>query len=73
MSKKISKPNDIPNALMAHSLAVTDGGTCIGRIVAHDGSYFAFGTNNVLVGEFATQGQAMRALPAANKQSGARG
>ncbi len=57
---------DIPNPHAPDSLAVTDGTTSIGRIVARDGSYFAFGTDNILLGEFATQGQAMHALPAAS-------
>jgi len=68
-TKKVSTRNYIPSARMAHALAVTDGGTCIGRIVAHDGSYFAFGTDVVLLGEFSTQREAMRALPAAKASS----
>jgi hypothetical protein len=31
-----------------------------------DGAYFAFDVDNVLIGEYATQREAMRALPAAN-------
>jgi hypothetical protein len=69
MRKRISKCNDIPHAHAPGALAVTDGGTCIGRIVVRDGSYFAFETDNVLVGEFATQREAMRALPAAKASS----
>ena len=67
MRKKISKRNDISSAPAADSLAVTDGTTWIGRIVVRDGFYFAFGTNNILVGEFATQREAMCALPAAKE------
>jgi hypothetical protein len=45
---------------------VTDGGTCIGRIVVRDGSYFAFGADDILIGEFPSQREVMRVLPAAN-------
>ena len=63
MRKKISVPR--VNA----ALAVTDGTTLIGHIVARDGSYFAFRPDDSLLGEFATQSEAVRALPAAKVQS----
>jgi hypothetical protein len=37
MRKKISTRNDIPNSRAANTLAVTDGGDCIGRIVEQGG------------------------------------
>jgi hypothetical protein len=66
---KTFKRNDIPNAGAPNALAVTDGGTCIGHIVVRDGTYFAFGTDNILIGKFVTQREAMRALPAAKVAS----
>jgi hypothetical protein len=67
MAMKMSKKRtDIPNPHAPGALAVTDGTTHIGSIVMHDGAYFAFGIDGVLVGEYATQGKAMRALPVAN-------
>jgi hypothetical protein len=57
----------VPRANAPESLAVNDGQTCIGHIVASGGSYFAFDADNILFGEFATQREALRALPAANK------
>jgi hypothetical protein len=59
---KIDMKTNIPTT----SLAVTDGTTLIGHIVARDGSYFAFRPDNSLLGKFATQGEAVRALPAAD-------
>ncbi len=66
--KMNKKRTDIPNPHAPGALAVTDGGTCIGYIV-HAGAYFAFGADGVLVGEYDTQGKAMRALPAAKASS----
>jgi hypothetical protein len=54
------------------SLAVTDGTTLIGHIVARDGSYFAFRPDDSLLGEFATQGEAVRAFPAADASTGSK-
>jgi hypothetical protein len=59
------KRTNIPNPHAPGALAVTDGTTCIGHIV-HDGAYFAFGVDNILIGEYTTQREAMLALPAAN-------
>jgi hypothetical protein len=63
MSKKISESNDLPH--VPGSLAVTDGHETIGHIVIRDGSFFAFGIDDILIGEFDTQRKAVRALPAA--------
>jgi hypothetical protein len=63
MRKKISKCNDLPH--VPGSLAVTDGRETVGHIVVRDGSYFAFGIDDILIGEFDTQSKAIRALPAA--------
>ena len=63
--KKIS----VPRVNAPGALSVTDGTIFIGRIVVQDGSYFAFSTDDSLLGEFATQSEAVRALPAAKVQS----
>jgi hypothetical protein len=56
------KITDIPNPHTPGALAVSDGTTCIGHIV-HAGSYFAFDADDILIGEYATQREAMRAIP----------
>jgi hypothetical protein len=59
----------IPSAHAPGALAVTDGSMFIGSIVTTDGSFFAFDATGVLVGEFATQRQAVRAIPKAGGAS----
>jgi hypothetical protein len=66
MSKKNLKRANIPNPHTCEALTVTDGTEFAGRIVAHAGAFYAFGTDDNLVGKFDTQREAMRALPAAN-------
>jgi hypothetical protein len=44
-------------------LAVYDGARCCGHIVARDGKFVAFDQNDNLVGTFASQAAAVRALP----------
>ena len=58
----MTRATGIPNPNSPHALAVTDGTTTVGAIVPHDGSYFAFDVDDVLVGEYATQREAMRAI-----------
>jgi hypothetical protein len=45
------------------ALAVTDGHFTAGYVVKLDGSYFAYGADEVLIGEYSTQRAAMRAIP----------
>jgi hypothetical protein len=63
MSKN-SKHNDIPRANAPDALTVTDGEMCVGHIVAHGDSFFAFRPDGTLYGEFASQREAVRSLPA---------
>ncbi len=53
----------IPEPHAAGALTVTDGQDMIGTIVERDHSHFAFDTGGVLVGEYRTRAEAMRALP----------
>jgi hypothetical protein len=55
------RKSDIPHPHVAN---VTDGTETVGFLVASDGSFFSFDRDAVLIGEFATQRQAMRAIPA---------
>jgi hypothetical protein len=58
----MTRATGISNPNSPHALAVTDGTTTVGAIVPHDESYFAFDVDDVLVGEYATQREAMRAI-----------
>jgi hypothetical protein len=54
----------IPNPrTAATALAVTDGCTTVGYIVECDGSYFAYGADQVLIEEFESQHAAVRSIP----------
>jgi hypothetical protein len=64
--KKVSK-SDIPDPTRMHALNVIDGTVWVGQIVEHDGVYFAFRTDDVFIGAFTTQREAIHALPAAKK------
>ncbi len=55
----------IPNPSSTAAKAVTDGHETAGYVIEHDGSYFAFDADAVLLGEFETQQQAMRSIPKA--------
>jgi hypothetical protein len=63
--EKIDMKNKIPTA----TLAVTDGGTCVGYVVANGDSYSAFRPDGSLYGEFASQREAVRSLPTINEAS----
>jgi hypothetical protein len=69
MIKKISKRSDIPSANAPRALSIYDGQNFAGRIVPQDGDYFAFRTDNTLLGVFPTQREAMCALPVAKVSS----
>jgi hypothetical protein len=54
----------IPNPRAANALAVTVGCTTVGYVVKSDGAFFSFDVDEFLLGEFETQRQAIRAIPA---------
>jgi hypothetical protein len=55
----------IPNPhTAANTLSVADGTETVGFLVASDGSFFSFDRDSVLLGEYPTQRQAVRAIPA---------
>jgi hypothetical protein len=54
----------IPNPrTAAGALAVADGHVTVGYVIAQDGSYFAYGADQVLIGEFKSQRAAMKSIP----------
>jgi hypothetical protein len=55
----------IPSANAPGALAVSDGSTFAGSIVAMDGAFFAFDADGILLGAFHTQRAAMRVIPKA--------
>jgi hypothetical protein len=57
----------IPHPHAAGALSVSDGGQTVGSVVEHDGSFFAFNVEGVLIGEYASQIEATRALPCAKR------
>lgn len=67
----VSKPaaktttTKIPTADDARARSVTDGTVSVGRIVYDGGSHFAFDAHGVLLGEYRSMIQAMRAIPSA--------
>ncbi len=61
--RKRRKSNGIPDPRAPGALTVTDGHEHVGTVVPCDGSFFAFGTDNVLIGEYRSQAEAMRAIP----------
>ena len=54
--------NSIPSACAVDAMAVTIGTETIGFVVHRDSSYFAFDTNEQLVGEYPSKRAAMRSL-----------
>jgi hypothetical protein len=53
----------LPTATAPGFLAIYDGQYLVGTIVERDGSHFAFGPDQNLVGEYRTRLEAVRALP----------
>jgi hypothetical protein len=53
----------IPSPHSADSLVVTDGQQAVGKIIYHDGSFFAFGADDILIGEYHSRQAAMRSIP----------
>jgi hypothetical protein len=62
----------IPRADTPGALSVSDGSDTVGFIVAIDGSHFAFDVEHVLVGAYASQREAMRAIPKLKKTAARR-
>jgi len=52
-----------PKATDASALSVCDGTDCVGHLVEHGGKFFAFDLTDKLIGKFATQREAMCAIP----------
>jgi hypothetical protein len=52
---------------MPGALSVSDGSETVGSIVTIKGSYFAFDVEHVFVGMYASQREAMRAIPKLKK------
>ncbi len=59
----MTRTTDVPNPNSPHALAVSDGAQTVGIIVECDGSFFSFDTDNILLGKFQTQREAVRAIP----------
>ena len=62
----------IPKADTPGALFVSDGTDPVGSIVVIDSSYFAFDLEHILIGEFASQREAMRAIPKLKKTAARR-
>jgi len=45
------------------TLSVSDGATTAGYVVEHDGEFFSYDAEFVLLGEFTSQSEAVRAIP----------
>ncbi len=54
-----------PNAHTPGAMFVTDGQEVAGSLVVRDRSFFAFGADGVLIGEFESQREAIHAIPKA--------
>ena len=54
--------DSIPSAPAVDAMAVTIGTETIGFVAHRDSSYFAFDTNEQLVGAFRSQREAMRSI-----------
>jgi hypothetical protein len=53
----------IPHANSANAPAIYDGQDKVGTIVERGGSHFSYGNDDVLIGEYRTRLEAVRALP----------
>ncbi len=53
----------IPDPNSPGALSVSDGTTRVGTVVERDHSWFSFGIDGVLIGEYASMREAMRAVP----------
>jgi hypothetical protein len=60
--------NKIPSPNIADAVAVTDGRVVAGYIVKFDGSFFSYGSDHILIGEYGTRAAALASIPKANKQ-----
>ncbi len=53
----------IPRLNIATASAIYDGAQLAGFIIEHDGSWFAYGRDHILIGEYETRAAAVRAVP----------
>ena len=56
-------PRHIPSPNDAAACWIYDGQTAAGILIERDRSFFVFGTDGVLIGEYETRRAAMRAIP----------
>lgn len=63
-SEKQKSGSRIPSANNPGALSVTDGTIAVGTVVpSGDGSFFSFGVDEILIGEYRTLPEAARSLP----------
>jgi hypothetical protein len=60
---KQQRYSTIPSARAFGFLAVTDGTIAVGTVMERDHSFFSYGTDEVLIGEYPTLAAAVRSLP----------
>jgi hypothetical protein len=59
-----NKTADLANPRTSNkTLSVTDGTTTAGYVVEHDGEFYSYDAEFVLLGKFASQSEATRAIP----------
>jgi hypothetical protein len=63
ISEKSSVRNDIPDPSRMSALSVYDGREYLGCVIESWGVHYAFGVDDALVGGFATEREAINALP----------
>jgi hypothetical protein len=56
----------IPKLNVTTALTITDGADVAGFIAEHDGAFFAYGADHVLIGEYTSRVAASRAIPVAS-------
>ena len=55
--------DSIPRPDAADAVAIYDGQQIVGTCVKRDDSFFSFGADRILIGEYRTLHEAVRALP----------
>ena len=63
--RKVSADRPIPHADSANAISIYDGQIKAGTVVEHDGSHFSYGTDDILIGQYATRLETARSLPRA--------
>ena len=61
--QSMRNPRRIPSPNAVDALWIYDGQTAAGILIERDRSFFVFGTDGVLIGEFDNRRAAMRAIP----------